>query len=440
MSQGDEQLPTPRRDIMLVRSIHSLQKFDGIMDRLLEKIDKKKNLSYGPKPMKYHTAVPLEEVLVNGAEKTVIKYTKPQPGGVKIGEIAKYVHDVGQDMRLAVKIDHICKKQSSVGILFDNFDGDVIANWGESGAANAWLAYLRGFTNLYCARSDGGSTRPGTVLGDRVVFVGIVDSDDLQTKAMELEKGKHITVVNAQLSTLANERSLRLINMLKEVMKSNLTTLFLLGGGDHAVYACAASLKTDCNRALLLRIDRHMDERDTGLRCDPTENAKVYPHSGNGITQAKREKLINFDFLLGCDSERNNDQCIRNSESHKETCFTSITSIDKLRIDPKLHIDTHLQEVAKLLQGDDKLDFLVNIDCDTFNGIPSSAETYIGGLNPKWALYFLEKLSELPRPPRIIRIAELHFSGYGARRRTAIDFATEVLRSGVKSMQTFYKS
>ena len=423
----------------LVRSISGLNNFFSRVTWLHERMNSKRCFSNGIKPS-LHKEVPLEKIVRNGVEQVIIKYTSPQPGGIKVGEIAKYVNEVGQESSLTKKICHICSQKSSIGIIFDNFDGDVLANWGTLGAADAWEAYLRGFANLYCVSQANGFPHDGRILGDRVVFIGSLDADDLQQKAMGLEKEKENAEANANLSALAHEHSSRLTNIMKEVTNSNLTTLFVLGGGDHAIYSCAASIKTDINRVLLLRMDRHMDERDTGLRSDPSHNAKVHPHSGNGVTQAKTEQLIHFDFLLGCDYERNNDQCLSNSEKNKKTCFTSITSIETMRIDPKFHVDTTIEAVAKLLEGDDTVDYIVNIDCDTFNGIPSSAETCTGGLCSKWAYYLLEKLSELPRPPRIIRVAELHYSGDDVRRRIAIDFATEVLRSGVKSMQKFYKT
>ena len=423
----------------LARSISGLNKFPSRVSWLHERMNSKRCLSNGFRP-NLHKEVPLEKLVRNGVEQIVLKYTSPQPGGIKVGEIAKYVKEVGDESSLCEKISQICSQKSSVGIIFDNFDGDVMANWGTPGAADAWEAYIRGFANLYCVSQANGFALHGRLLGDRVVFIGSLDADDLQQNAMKLVKEKEKAETNAKLSAIVYEHSLRLTNIMKEVTNSNLTTLFVLGGGDHAIYSCAASIKVDINRVLLLRMDRHMDERDTGLRSDPSHNAEVHPHSGNGVTQAKAEQLIHFDFLLGCDYERNNDQCLRNSEKNKKTCFTSITSIEKMRIDPKLHIDTTIEAISRILEEDDTIDYIVNIDCDTFNGIPSSAETFTGGLCPKWAYYLLEKLPELPRSPRIIRVAELHYSGDAVRRRIAVDFATEVLRSGVKSMQKFYKT
>ena len=423
----------------LTRTINGLRNTRPKMEGLFQKIDGNIKCYHGSMPSRYHKPVPLQKLLVNGVNNVVIKHTDPQLGGVKIGQVAKHIDEIGHGSSLAKMIDEICAGKSSVGILFDNFDGDVIANWGQPGAAHAWEAYLEGFSNLYCARACVGTARYGRIFGERVVFAGMIDANDLQKEAMELESSKREVKANARLSALVNQHSLRVMDILKDTLRSQLTSLFLLGGGDNAIYSCAAAVKSGDNRILLLRIDRHMDERNTSLRSHPSNDGRVYQHSGNGVTQAKAEKMIDFDFLIACDYDRNNDECINNSEKQKETCFTSITSIEKMRFDPKVYIDAIMQDVAKLLESDDKLELVVNIDCDTFNGIPSSAETFTGGLDPIWAFYFLEKLSVLPKPPRVIRIAELHFCGDDARRKVAIDFAAEILKSGVKAMQLFYK-
>ena len=41
----------------------------------------------------------------------------------------------------------------------------------------------------------------------------------------------------------------------------------------------------DSAHTILLRVDRHMDERSTSLRADPYDVSETYPHSGNGVTQ-----------------------------------------------------------------------------------------------------------------------------------------------------------
>lgn len=414
-----------------------MRQFAASMSVVLQKRLSQSHSCNVPTAPRYHKPVPVENTVVDGERQSVILYTDPQPGGLKIGQAAIRIEADGDATSLADEIDQACCKQSCVGIFFDNFDGDVLANWGQPGAADAWEAYLKGFANLYC--DNGGDEFPQglRIIGNRIVFIGMTDADDLQTKALELAASKRTVDGNKRLCALAKEHSLRLVRIVKDIMNSTLVSLFLLGGGDNAIYACSKAVKTAENRLLLLRIDRHMDERDTGLRSDPSNTSQSYPHSGNGVTQAKDEKLISYDFLLGCDYERNNDQCMRNSEKRKDECYTSITSIEKMRFDPKSFMDSVIKKVAQLLLEDDQLEVLVNIDCDTFNGIPSSAITYTGGLDKIWAFYFLEKLSELPRLPRIIRIAELHFSGDAVRKGIAADFAAEMLRSGVKGMQKF---
>eukprot|EP00112_Aurelia_sp_Birch-Aquarium-sp1_P026506 Seg943.3 transcript_id=Seg943.3/GoldUCD/mRNA.D3Y31 product="hypothetical protein" protein_id=Seg943.3/GoldUCD/D3Y31 len=367
----------------------------------------------------------------------ILKFTDPQPGGVKIGQVAKILREAHTISDLVADIDEFSRERSCVGIFFNNFDGDVIANWGKPGAAGAWEAYLRGFSNLYCGSGTEAKSSGSRILGDQIIFTGMLNRDDLQQQCLKLVQNQREVATNIKLCELVSEHSTSLSNILNAIVRSKLNTLFLLSGGDNAIYACAKAVKRSDNEVVLLRIDRHMDERDLTLRSDPRVNSKTYPHSGNGVTQAKSEHLINYDFLLGCDFERNNNQCKSNSDQYRDRCFTKISPIEKIRFDPKATIDRVMDDVCSLMERNENIDLVVNIDCDTFNNIPSSAETFTGGLDPVWAYYILEKLAILPRPPRIIRIAELQYSGDERRKAIAEDFATEILRSGILTVQKF---
>ena len=92
-----------------------------------------------------------------------------------------------------------------------------------------------------------------------------------------------------------------------------------------------------------------MDERSTSLRANPSVDHVPFPHSGNGVTQLKEEKLIYADFLLGADTVRNNDQCLKNSaRGANDGIITHLTSIDDLRVDEKSQIDLVFGKIAKI--------------------------------------------------------------------------------------------
>ena len=370
----------------------------------------------------------------------VLKFTDPQPGGVKLGQGGKIVREPQSTTDLIQDIEDLCNDQSCVGIFFDNFDGDVIANWGKPGGAGAWEAYHRGLNQIYCISGPGLKSHCSRIHGDQLVFAGMLKTDDLQQQCLTLFPSQREVILNMKLCEIITEHSTRLSTILNATMRSPLTTMFVLSGGDQAIHACSKAVKYGDNKILLLRVGRHMNERDLALRADPRNNSKTYPHSGNGVTLAKSERLINYDFLLGCDFERNNFQCISNSNAYSMDCVTEIYGIEKMRIDPKATIDKVIENVCSLMRQNDKIELLVNIDCDTFNGIPSSSETFTGGLDPMWACYILDKLATLPRPPKIVLIAELQYHGDQLRKAIAEDFAAELLKAGVKAIQSFDKA
>ena len=156
-----------------------------------------------------------------------------------------------------------------------------------------------------------------------------------------------------------------------------LSTTILLGGGDRNIYVCAEALhnvlqaspsnSNSTSKIILLRLDRHYDERDVDTsRSDPT-NRIFSPHSGNGVTQAKQENYIQYDFLLAADGARNNTQCHSNSKLHSIGCQTKYISNQKFRISPKLVIDEVLREIDTLMKEED-CELIVNLDADSFKG------------------------------------------------------------------------
>ncbi|CBY15419.1 unnamed protein product [Oikopleura dioica] len=115
-----------------------------------------------------------------------------------------------------------------------------------------------------------------------------------------------------------------------------------------------------------------MDERSTSLRADPYDVSETYPHSGNGVTQLKQEGLVGHDFLLGVDFAANNVQCIHNSLKLYSNIPLSLVTIDILRQDEREEIDKVFEDVSEIMHMNPRARVLLNLDADTFNGIPSS--------------------------------------------------------------------
>ena len=138
------------------------------------------------------------------------EFTDPQPGGIKIGQIAKV--DLKTDAKAAV--------------LFSCFDGDVAANWGIPGAAKAINAYLKGYGNLYAHQeSTVGALKQ---LQNNMIFAGKVESADLQQAVDSLAKNKRETYANIKLSRLTAIHRERLTVSLTHLLQK-LPTVVLIG-------------------------------------------------------------------------------------------------------------------------------------------------------------------------------------------------------------------
>ena len=142
------------------------------------------------------------------------------------------------------------------------------------------------------------------------------------------------------------------------------------------------------------------------------------------------------DFLLGYDDARNNDQCRQNSlEAESKGVITKKIDRDELRIEPKKYIDMVVDQVNELMQANPTAKLILNIDADSFNGIPSSAETNVAGIEPKWAFYLCSKAKDFVRSPKIVRIAELSYPENDIQRQNiATEFAAECLKNLIKNL------
>ena len=88
--------------------------------------------------------------------------------------------------------------------------------------------------------------------------------------------------------------------------------------------------------------------------------------------QLKQEGLVGHDFLLGVDFAANNVQCVHNSLKLYSNIPLSLVTIDILRQDERDEIDKVFEDVSEIMHMNPRARVLLNLDADTFNGIPSS--------------------------------------------------------------------
>jgi hypothetical protein len=82
--------------------------------------------------------------------------------------------------------------------------------------------------------------------------------------------------------------------------------------------------------------------------------------------------LVGHDFLLGVDFAANNVQCVHNSLKLYSNIPLSLVTIDILRQDERDEIDKVFDDVSEIMHMNPRARVLLNLDADTFNGIPSS--------------------------------------------------------------------
>ncbi|NMP04139.1 formimidoylglutamase [Pseudoalteromonas arctica] len=223
------------------------------------------------------------------------------------------------------------------------------ANLGNSGANEAWSAFLKRFLN---------QPHNQFIATQKVLLLGEVNTDDLMAQSNQLNNQQ--TQQLTKLRDLCQQLDERVESVLSLIFKAGLEPIVIGGGHNNCLGIIRALSKSKNTPVNAINFDPHADFRECEGR-----------HSGNGFRYAYNEQHLSNYHVIGLHELKNN-QAIIDAMSEANFKFDSYQSIQVKR---KI---TLTQAIENALSNFNDLPLGVEVDLDSITYMPVSAYTYCG--------------------------------------------------------------
>ena len=226
------------------------------------------------------------------------------------------------------------------------------ANCGRAGASSAWQAFLPKFLNIQSTSK---------LRGREILLFGHFDFSELmketETELKALRKA--VTIIDEQVSSL--------VKLIVEAGKIPL----IIGGGHNNAYAALKGSSEALKQAMnCINLDPHADYRALEGR-----------HSGNGFSYAKAEGYLDHYSILALHENYNSQSMLE--QMQKDGVQFSFYE------DLFLRNDTPFSKAVESAIENVKANFFgVELDCDSLENLPSSAQSP-SGISAKEARQYL---------------------------------------------------
>jgi len=229
-------------------------------------------------------------------------------------------------------------------------DVGVFANFGKSGASNAWEVAIKFLLNTQSNQF---------IDSNKVLVLGHLDFRDEQEIVSNLDQSKKNDIQKAR--KIVSQIDEHVTNSIYQIIKSGKKPIIIGGGHNNAygnIKGTSLALNTPINA---INFDAHTDFR--------LEEGR---HSGNGFKYAHSEGFLNNYFIFGLHENCTSQAIIDSMDELKTVDYNTFESI-AIRKELKFKA-----EMKRALEFVSKNPFGVEIDCDAIQNIPSSAITPSG--------------------------------------------------------------
>jgi formiminoglutamase len=223
------------------------------------------------------------------------------------------------------------------------------ANFGRSGAEQAWDAFLGSFLNMQSNQF---------LTGNEILCLGHIDTGPLLLEASRLDPSRPETV--QALRSLCARLDDTVAPVIEAIVQSGLKPV-VIGGGHNNAYP------------ILKGVSRGL--KVTGgiqcVNCDPHADFRPLEgrHSGNGFSYAYSEGYLKRYFVFGLHENYNSEWVMRRIEDNSDNGYSSFDGLN----DVSAHLETALRFLSQSV-----LPIGVEVDMDSISDMPSSAMTPSG--------------------------------------------------------------
>ena len=218
------------------------------------------------------------------------------------------------------------------------------ANLGNTGAHQAWSAFLKRFLN---------QPHNQFIATQKVLLLGEVNTVDLmlQSNQLSAKQPEQLT----QLRELCKQLDERVEAVLSLIFKAGLEPIVIGGGHNNCLGIIRALSKYNQNPINAINLDPHADFR-------PCEGR----HSGNGFTYAYNEQHLNNYHVIGLHELKNN-QVILDAMAQANHRFTSYQAI---AVRKEITLSS---AITHALNSPDDYALGIEVDLDSITHMPVSA-------------------------------------------------------------------
>ena len=263
-------------------------------------------------------------------------------------------------------------------------DIGVRANYGRGGAHTCWQPALESFLN---------TQSNSFLIGDEIMVLGHVKTDDLMLEAEEL-KGKTSTEIK-RLRDLVTLLDIRVSEVISLVSQSGKIPI-VIGGGHNNSFPILKGIRDglkeiQVNKNIEINVvncDAHADLRDLEGR-----------NSGNGFSYAIENGFLNKYAVLGLHEQYNSYSVIEKFKNNRERF--SYISYEDIFVREKFNFSSAAEKAVLFCHGSLTG---IELDLDSITNVPSSARTS-SGISPIQARQFIH-LAANKCNPAYLHIAE----------------------------------
>lgn len=269
---------------------------------------------------------------------------KKRKGESKFGEhihLITHLNNIYEDI-INLDVDHV--------IFGIKEDIGVYANYGETGAYNAWDATIKVLLNI----QSNSFTQ-----AKRVLVLGCLDYTVIRDSIITADatKKKNISKARAYVEEIDKDVSY----LVSIIVKAGKKPIIIGGGHNNAYGNIKGSALAKNTKINAINFDAHTDFR-------PEEGR----HSGNGFSYAFAEGFLKNYFVFGLHENYTSDTLFKTIKKLKHIKYSTYEAIELRK---ELDFNTELQ--SGLNHISDKY-FGIEVDCDAIENVPSSAMTPCG--------------------------------------------------------------
>jgi len=269
---------------------------------------------------------------------------KTRKGETKFGEHVQLFND------LTFIYDDIMRLDVDYVIFGISEDIGIYANYGKTGAYNAWNTTIKVLLNTQSNEF---------IDAKRVLILGHLDykKECIELKNENLSQKELITLAKRYTEKIDEDVSF----VISTIIKAGKTPI-IIGGGHNNAYGNIKGTSLALNQKInVINFDAHHDFRALEGR-----------HSGNGFSYAYNEGFLNKYFIFGLHENYISQNNLNTLNQTKDIDFNTFEDI---AIRKKL---TFKNEIKRGINHVSDTYFGIEIDCDAIENIPSSAMTPSG--------------------------------------------------------------